>query len=252
ACKKTETLPEVIPVVNTPLTNGVPTDKKQNGYFYSALSAYSYTGGSSSINYNVTYSAGFNDPEVSMPSSFNHYNNNQIFISPANVDVGNISINGTNVNKNISNNNTVFYFGNTTTNAPANFSATWITAGNKTFVPLNVTLPRGYPIINYSALGIPVSMYRSAGYTLNFNNNIANYDSLIVILDNFSGNKIRKVLTTSESTVTFTPQELSQFPYNSLSMNIYTFNYTYQTVNNKKMVFESSNQYNVQSIYLYN
>jgi hypothetical protein len=251
ACKKTETLPEVIPVVNTPLTNGVPTDKKQNGYLYSVISAQTYSSGS--FGYNVMSVASFNDPETNLMGDFNHYNPNQSFngTNKGNVDVGTVSLNGNNINKALGS-NIVFYFASNNSNPPTNYSATWTTAGNKTFVPLNVTLPRGYPVINTTALNIPTNMYRSIGYTLNFNNNIANYDSLIFVLDNYNGNKIRKIISNNEQSVTFTSQELNQLSNYYLGLNIYTFNYASQTINNKKMVFELSNQLYLNNIQLNN
>jgi hypothetical protein len=255
SCKKKESEPEEAALINTSMADGLPENYKSiNGYLYSGVQTYQYSG--SNVNYYSFSYVAFCDPTKNLVSSYNHYTNQKNFSSNipfGNIDVGNVTLNGATVWKS-SSNSELFYGGNfnSSTNF-LNYNAVWTTEGNKTFKALGIYINKGHPIIQTSALGIPSSISKNSNFTINIGNNISNYDSLIVMFEdgNFIG-KIRKVLAKNTTSVTFTTQEMSVLNTSSYArINICAYNYSNMTIDSKINVFELSNQYYINNIYLY-
>lgn len=241
--------------INTDLTDGIPAEiKKINCYLYSCVQTYQY---SSTYNYYIYNYAAFSDPSRNLTGSYNHYNNSKIFSSSAgtgNIDVGNITLNGSTVFKNFQSNFEVYYGGNFSGSVSSfNYNANWITDGNKTFKPINEVISKGHPIINVSGLSINPSISKNTNFTFNVTNNITNYDSLVVILEDGTWNgRVRKTVAKNTASVTFTPQEMTGlFNTTSGKLNIYAFNYSNKIVNDKSIFFELSNQYILNNVYIY-
>ncbi len=255
SCKKKEPEPEEPALINTSMADGFPENYKSiNGYLYSGIQTYQYSG--SSVNYYSFSYVAFCDPTKNLVSSYNHYTNQKNFstnVPFGNIDVGNVTFNGANVWKS-SSNFELFYGGNFNSNVTfLNYNAAWSTDGNKTFKPLNLSISKGHPIIVTSALNIATSISKNSNYTINIGNNISNYDSLIILFeDGNSIGKIRKVLAKNTTSVTFTPQEMSVLNTSSYArINIYAYNYSNMTIDSKINLFELSNQYYINNIYLY-
>lgn len=255
SCKKKEKEPEEPALINTSMDDGLPENYKSiNGYLYSGIQTNQYS--SSNISYyNFLYVA-FCDPTKHLLSSFNHYSNQRNFSSNVpfgNIDVGNVTLNGSILWKS-SSSSELFYTGNFNSSINSlNYNAVWTTEGNKTFKPLNLSINKGHPIIVTSALNIPTSVSKNSNFTINIGNNISNYDSLIVTFESSNFNtRIRKVLAKNSTSVTFTTQEMSILSTSSYAtINFYAFNYSNMTIDTKINVFELSNQYIINNIYLF-
>ena len=150
--------------------------------------------------YSFKYAA-FSDPARNLLVPYNHYSNNKNFsnnnVGIGNIDVGIISLNGTTVNKNIQSNFEVYYGQNFNNNVSfLNLNANWLSEGNKTFKPLNIIINKGHPIIAVNSFSISTTISKNTNFTVNIGNNVTNYDSLIVILEDGNFNS-RITLVTS-------------------------------------------------------
>lgn len=251
--KKKETIDEP-ENINTSLVDGLPENKKLiNGYLYSSLQTYQYS--SSSSYYYMNSYAIFSDPAKNLISTFNHYYNNKMFVQSinGNIDVGNVYINGITLPKSLQSNFEVYYTqGFNSSSNFFNYNATWSTEGNKSFKPINLSIGKGYPLISTNLISIGNSISKSSNYTINFGNNISNYDSLIVILEdgNFNG-KIRKTLPQNATSVTFTPQDMNVLSSSNYGkVGIYAYNYSYIILDSKVNILELSNQFTYNNIYI--
>jgi hypothetical protein len=254
SCNNKEKKAEQPAVINKRLSDGFPENKKSvNCYLYSSFVVTKYA--SSSPNYGSYQYAIFSDPSKNLINSYSHYTNSKLFSQSAsgNVDVGNVSFNGQTIYKNLT--NEVYYTANYNSSIPfGSMSANWKTDGNKTFLPMDVTINKGHPIILSGNLNIGNSISKNSNFTLNISGNITNYDSLIVILEDGNwGGKIRKTADINTSSLTFTPVDMSIFSTGSNygKLSIYAYNYSNMTVNNKVTLFELSNQYLLSNIYFY-
>lgn len=256
SCAKKEKPYEQPAVINTELSDGFPENiKAVNGYLYSGVQTYQYSTSSTNL-YTFAYAA-FSDPARNLLVPYNHYSNTKNFsnnVGSGNIDVGNVSLNATTVNKNTQSNFEVYYGQNFSNNVSFfNLNANWLSEGNKTFKPLNVTINKGHPTIAVNSIGIGNSISKSTDFTVNIGTNVTNYDSLIVILEDGNFNsKIRKIVPKNSLSVTFTPQEMSFLNNTSYGkFGIYAYNYSNMTINSKVLVFELSNQYVLSNLYLY-
>lgn len=256
SCAKKEKPYEQPVVINTELSDGFPENIKAiNGYLYSGVQTYQYSS-SSMYFYTFAYAA-FSDPARNLLVPYNHYSNNKNFsnnnVGIGNIDVGIISLNGNTVNKNIQSNFEVYYGQNFNNNVSfLNLNANWLSEGNKTFKPLNIIINKGHPIIAVNSFSISTTISKNTNFTVNIGNNVTNYDSLIVILEDGNFNsRIRKVLPKNALSVTFTTQEMSLLSNTSNGkLGIYAFNYSNKTVDSKVNLFELSNQYIISNIYI--
>ena len=255
SCNKKEKAIEQPVLINKALTDGFPENIKLiNSYLYSCVQTSKY---SSTVYNNIFSYAAFTDPEKNLLNTYNHYSNNKIFSSTGaggNIDVGNVTLNGSLVIKNFSSNSEVYYGGNFSNNTNfLNLNAYWTTEGNRTFKPMDVIINKGHPTIAVNNLAISNSISKNTDFTITIGNNITNYDSLIVILEDGSWNgKIRKTVPKNTASLTFTTQEMSILNNsNNGKFSIYAYNYSNMTVDSKVNVFELSNQYNVNNIYIY-
>ena len=255
SCNKKEKAIEEPAPINKALSDGFPENIKViNSYLYSCVQTYQY---SSTIYYYSFSYAAFTDPAKNLLSTYNHYSNNKNFSSNGgggNIDVGNVTLNGSFVSKNFPSNIEVYYRQNSNNNVNfLNLNAYWTSEGNKTFKSIDVIINKGHPTIAVNNLAISNSISKNTDYTINIGNNITNYDSLIVILEDGSWNgRIRKTVPKNTTSLTFTTQEMSILNNTSNGkFNIYAYNYSNMTVDNKINVFELSNQYNVNNIYIY-
>ena len=254
SCHKKEKEPAQLELVNTEMTDGLPQNYKSiNGYLYSGVQTYQYSS-SSTYYYSFSYAA-FCDPSKNLISSYNHYTNNKNFsnVPLGNIDVGNVTLNGVNVFKNLQQNFEVSYQNNSSNINFLNYNASWKTDGNRTFKPIEVSINKGHPVILTSGLNIPTSIPKNSNFSINIGTNISNYDSLIVILEDGNWNgKIRKVVPKNALSLTFTTQEMSiLYTSNNGKITFYAYNYSNMTVDSKVTLFELSNQYILSSIYIY-
>ena len=255
SCHKKDDEIKTPEVINTELSDGFTDSRKSiNGYLYSCLQANQYS--SASINYNMIGFATFSDPAKNLMGNFNHYNNiNSISSSTnaGNIDVGDVYL-ATSFQKFSQGNFQLSYQQNLSSQNAFSPNPYWLTEGNGSFKPLNITIPKGYPVLNYNTVSIS-NISKSTDFTINFGNNISNYDSLIIILQDgmtSSGNK-KKILAKGSQSVTFSAQELSYFSASNYGkLSFYAYNYSNITVNSKVNVFELGNQYIINSITIVN
>jgi hypothetical protein len=257
SCSKTEIPkpPEAAKTSNTSLASGLGNDpSKISGYLYADASR-----NSTSLYYNLTTYAAFNEPDANLSAGFNHHTDNKV--SGVNIS-GNISVGNT---INFSNHPLFQVFSGTTPSTSSNVNyfgissitglaqPSWITPGNGPFKPLNTVISRGFPVISDTTTSIKtLSASIAKGYTLAVINKIINYDSLVVRLETTSANYVQKTFLPGE-VVTFTTAELnrfsSQFSYGYLSL--YAYNYSNQTISDKKYLFELSTKAKNFNFYFY-
>jgi hypothetical protein len=235
--KKKET--EQVPVVNTEQANGLPSNPKAiNGYLYASYK------NSGSVYYYCNVYASFSDPAKKLTAGWDHfYDNNGSFGTTSNfgnIDVGNMSFNGSFLQKSSFNPNVFYTQTNSNSFQPITYSS-WSNEGNLSFLPMDLGVTRPFPSTAPNPTFAPVS--KSTPYTLNLAEYVTNYDSVLVVLsDNFSSQSmLKKRVDASTTTVTFTPAEMSTL-YSGSNGNIfvYAYNYTNQTINSKVYLFEQS------------
>ncbi len=235
---------------DTELAKGLPENPRAiHGYFFAGISNYNYD----LTNYKVTLYAAFHDPAASLTKTYDHVNNNLSFSELfGNVAVGSVQFsNAMNLSVNGFGGSQVSYLYNTPFQQDvSNIVPAWLTAGNGSFKPLNISLTRGFPVITPTIVPSTASYSVSLvnDFVVTADNFISNYDSLIVtIIPTSSSNQtIKKKVSAPGTSVTFTKNELAGLPSGSWSTNIIYFqacNYSHITINGKLYLFELSNKY---------
>lgn len=237
-CKKEKPQPE--PLITTELTAGLPENiRAVNGYF---LSSFDY------LQLHISATAAFNDPRTDFTTRYNHEIDYSGTINAGNVDVGSVWFDGFILDKNTSASSLAFSlpppssFGFSTT-VP---SAIWKTYGNDTFEPLELTVTRGYPIIVnlYNVTSYPLKI--SNGMKIDVKNMISNYDSVIVMIENYNYRSIRKSVPAGVDSIYFTSNELTVLQGSAYGqLKIYACNYSNRIIKNISYVFELINKQNV-------
>lgn len=225
--------------VTTNMNNGLPDSPVINGHFYACCNTQSFNG---SVSRSQIFHASFGDPAKELLKNFDHLSDVALFSS---TDMGNVSVGEVWVSdfslRGINSGNTFRYSG-TGSNTNFNYSTAVSIGGNGSFVPFNLTVPRGFPVITVPATTFTLS--RSAGGTIDVGSFISNYDSVIVRFSqsSFSTN-IKKRINHSTSLISFTDSDLSTLStgqYQQLSF--LAFNYSNKTVQDKSYVFELCNK----------
>jgi len=251
SCKKKEkkTPPEPEPSVTTEMASGLPSNINSiNGYLYAGIK---YNGSSSNYFVSSLYAA-FSDPGRKLTTSYNHFLDNiSNFGSNSNfgnIDVGSVTLNSSFFLSRSSFDPNVFY-SSINNSGPFYNTAHWTSDGNMSFKPLDLDVPKGFPVLTYT---LPfTSISRSTGFTLNMAQCGSNYDSITVSINDFSFPQggIKKTVTPGVTSVTFSASDLSPISNSSGTLAVYAYNYSNQTINNKVYLFELSNKYS-QYIYI--
>ncbi len=249
SCKKKSNVPPQPTIINTEMAYGLPENNKAiNGYLYSCIQT-NVSGSNSAVYYIYAYAA-FSDPARNLINSYNHYTNTKVFAgnmtaAGGNIDVGNVYVNNQNLNK--SGGGSEFYYMYSQNNVNAiNYAINWQHEGNKTFKPINTSLNIGYPTITTNSLVVNNSFSKGSDLTINLGNNITNYDSLIVSLnDGNLSRAIVKRLPKNSTSVTFTAQDMMYLYTSSYygQISFYAINYSNITIDSKVNIFELNNQY---------
>jgi len=233
--------------VTTDITNGLPDDpRKINGYFYAGNAVNIYSGNNSIGVYEY---AVFGDPSRNLMANYNHLTNTSRFSGNQN-DVGNVSdgdlfFNGMMIGS-AGNTN---YMQSNSYGGSSNSSAHWVSSGNLSFKPIDLTVPRGFPTIIQPAY-TTYSLNRGADLTINFSNFISNYDSICVALSDYGSTgaqyKIRKAISSGVNSITISQTELSVLSTTSYgNITFAAFNYSNKIIEDKIYVFELSNRINM-------
>jgi len=242
ACKKEEiTTVEKEPLITGEMINGLPGDQKKiSGYLHASISKGSY--------YYLYLYAAFSEPASSLLTSYNHYSNNYWSISSkaafGNIDVGEVSFNNNYILNSAPSKPTFLYHYNSPIMLPYP-APIWSTEGNKSFGAINLTIERGFPLMNLNPDS--VALISMSGFTLDPKNIISNYDSLIVLIDDNLGSTpaLRKNIGAINTPIVFSAEDFKNFwqGTTSGSIMIYAFNYSNKIVDNRMYVFELSNKF---------
>jgi hypothetical protein len=247
SCKKTKPVveQEEEPLVTTELKSGLPENLGVNGYLYCSVTSQTAF---SNPTYFIAVNAFFSDPTRALMSGFNHYQN-FVMNDLGNISVGAVSFSGNQVNG-ISDDFS-FSYRLTRSLSPFSYEAHWTTEGNGPFKPLNENLSRGFPRISQNL--VPGTISRSNGYSFNAGACIANYDSVVVLINGQQGLKFRKAIAAPEKTLTFTAADLAGAftPFqSSASIQINAFNYMNRTIESKRYVFELADKYSYNAYFV--
>lgn len=223
-------------IVNTEMKNGLPADpKKINGYLFAGhllLSASNYTA--------LNMFASFADPQKNLIAGYDHLFNSVIFnlAKSGNIDVGEVSFLSMIVHKNLFSNSLSYSTQNSTQVLPP-FQAAWVTEGNRSFDPLNLTVPRGLPVNNVQSTADTLSI--SQNYIFDVSQHFSNYDSAMVMMY-YGGapwSLVPKRAGAETGAIKFFKEDFSGItPHTSGYMYYYAFNYSHQVISDKMYVFE--------------
>ena len=252
--KKKSAITDTPEAVNTEIVNGLPDNPKLvNGYLYSCNQTTKYAN-SSSFYYSFYVYVAFSDPARNILATFNHFSNSKNFSSNngGNIDVGSVSLNQNTINKNFLSSE-LYYTSNLSGQSFSNTNASWSTVGNNTFKPINVSLSRGYPLINTNSLIVNTTVLKSQDLYINFGNYISNFDSLIVSLEDGMSRVIKKTVPVGSNSVTFTTSDMINLNTSSYGkIKFVALNYSNMIINNKLNLFELNTQYSIESLNISN
>lgn len=249
ACDKEDDAEPEPEVVNTELKKGFPEDRKKiNGYLYAGNSVYYYGGGNPYSQ--ALINAFFGDPTRDFLSSFDHQNEQTIFFggnNNANVSVGTLSFNGNVIG---SGNFSTNYYRMFTSSNEISQEAHWESTGNKSFLPIDLTIPGGFPVINQQAVFSHSVVPNTQDLVLNFSDFISGCDSVAVTFGSSNDFQYkRKCVRFSDGLIRFTKSELSMLPANStITVHYAGFSYWNKTTNNKTFIFELCNRVKLSTI----
>lgn len=237
ACDKKEDKKPEEKVVNTEIRRGFPENpRKINGYLYAANSEYI---NGSSVYTQLSVNAFFGDPPRDFLGSFDHHTDQMRFISGDNTP--NVSVGTLSYNENILGGvNSTFYSRTFTIYNPGVPEAHWVSEGNKTFLPMDITVPGGFPVLNQQAVNSYSVISKNQDFVLDFSKFISNCDSVAVTFGTQgSFGYIRKTAKFSDGQISFSKEEISDVASVYSSVVQYAgYNYSTKTTNNKIFVFE--------------
>jgi hypothetical protein len=231
------------PAVNVAMQDGLPPDiTKLDGYLYSG-----YVNNPSNGNYDLLTYGVFAEPEKNLTSGYNHYTNSfdwSLTTRLGNIDVGDVSVNKNKLSKMMNTPNLIYTYG--IYSQFISNSIRWFSEGNKSFKPLDVTL-ENLPLFTPRVKGDTLStVIKSKSYVLNSDSVATGFDSLVVIIYDWSSSPVntRKAIKKGSKTITFNAEDFKDFsPGNTwLSFQIFAFRYSYCTIENKTILFELSNK----------
>jgi hypothetical protein len=245
SCDKDDTaVPEEKKVVNTELASGIcPQPDKVNGFLFLSMNN---TGSAGYPSFNMTACAAFRDPAKNAMQGFNHRTGSSGFVSSATgvVQVGQVRVGAMALFQ-----SSFFYNGQSTEQSPT--SPHWRSDGNKTFVPLNVEVARGYPLITYTN-STSVTLSRSQGWALDLSNFGSNYDSVAV---SFSAGgmlpSLSKCVGRGAGEIRFSAEEIADLDSYYYTLIIHACNYSHITLNNKVYLFELGRNINTTATIIY-
>ena len=240
SCKKTEIeAPSQAIAASGDFSNGIPSGKI-NGYLYACDVNYSGFG------YLSTYAV-FGDPARMLNRNFEHRDERTVLTGTdniGNVSVGNLQFSGYNVYSYYQGSNTLSYYYMNNISYQNNLSAAWLSDGNKSFAPLNVAIPRGFPLLSDSLIKTSNnnSITVANGYNISLNKFIGNYDSLYVRVANSSdGSFVAKMFNNTQSP-SFSADELRTiFPGSGNTygfVEVAAYNYSNKLISGKSYLFE--------------
>ncbi len=240
SCKKTEIeAPSQTIAASGDFSNGVPSEKI-NGYLYACDNNYNNFG------YLTNYAV-FSDPARMLYYNYNHREESTVTTGTdniGNVSVGSLQFSGYNQYSYYQGSNTLsYYYSNNIYYQNLTLSTAWLSEGNKSFAPINVTVPRGFPILKDSLILSSANRTINVqnGYNIVMNQFIGNYDSLYVKISNNNGSFTQKMFTNSQAP-SFSSDELKTIFSGSGITNgfveIAAFNYSNKLISGKRFVFE--------------
>jgi hypothetical protein len=239
SCKKTEIeAPSQTIAESSDFSNGLPSGKI-NGYLYACDANYG------SFGYLSTY-ATFGDPARFLYANFNHRDERTVATGTdnvGNVSVGSLQFSGYSVYSYNQGSNTLSYYYLNYASYQNGLAAAWNSTGNKSFSALNLSVARGFPVLEDSLiLSVPnKSINVPNGYTIGLNKFISNYDSLYVRVSNSNGEGIEKMVNSSQSP-SFSADELRTLFRGSGTnygfVEVAAFNYSNKLISGKRYVFE--------------
>ncbi len=242
ACKKKEFVQPDEPLLSSAQTKGLPQDKKISGYFYAEQIKYFRQNNHDT--YVFLYSA-FREPAADLVAGYDHNSNNESASNSAsfgNINVGRVIYNNTftlsaqSIPKKFAYSYASVIFPDT--------SAGWSIEGNRTFGPIKISPSRGFPKLDDLDTA-PFERVSKTGFTLDIAHRASNYDSLVVIMeDYFSRIQIAKRIGPSCAAI-FSEEELKALyqwtPYGYIT--ICAYNYSNIMIENRVYVFELAKKY---------
>ena len=237
SCHKKEEPKVDVEPENISLNDGLGKSSESiHGHVFASLVKsryYSY----SNYYYSLTVNAAFADPARNLLGSFNRIDWNRLFntTTQANVSVGGIYV----CNLALGSKNTTNYSGSINTASDLSYtSCDLITEGNGSFLPLNLSISRGFPKFKKEIL--TDTLYKNKDFVLDKTDLFENYDSLIIRIPISSGSFTKRF--SSSDQVIIKKENLASLDVYSSNISIVLYNFSNTTVAKKKYIFELSNR----------